>query len=100
MGAEASRVGGGGVDDVAACVHLGLCDGVGSGVVPGFSDIEFAVCRSGIGHQGQVADERVGHGHAGQGLVAGVFNGNRVVNDVPCGIRVVAVDACILGDEV
>ena len=91
-------VGGGCVHDVGAGIDLGLGHGVAGGVVPGFAHIEFTVGRGRIGHQLQVADERVCHGHAGQGLVSGVFNRDGVVDDFTGVVGVNTVHGRILDD--
>ena len=98
VGTGLVRIGGSGVDDVAARVDFGLGHGVGGGVVPGFAHIELAVGGGCIGHQGQVADEGVVDGDAGQGLVAGVFHGDGVADDLAGGIGGAARNGGVLDD--
>ena len=75
------RVGRGDVEDVAARVDVGLGHHMGAGPGPAFAHIQFAIGRSRIGHQHQVADHRVTDRHAGEHLVARVLHGDGVGDD-------------------
>ena len=68
------------------------------GVTPGFTHIQLAIGRSDIGHQGQVADERVGDSDAGERLVAGVLHGDVVVDDFACGVGGATSDRGVFDD--
>ena len=81
-----------------ASIDFGLRDGVAALVSPGLAHAQLAVFRCSIFHQGQCADEGVGHANTGQGLVAGVADVDGVSNDFACMVSGVAVHCGVFDD--
>ncbi len=98
VGASLARIGGGHVHDGCARVNLGLRDHVAGGVRPGLTHIQLTIGRSGVSDQCEVADERIGHGDAGERLVAGVLHADGVVDDFTCSVGGAASDRRIFDD--
>ncbi len=68
------------------------------GVGPGLAHIQLAIGRSGVSDQGEVADERIGHGDASERLVAGVLHADGVVDDFACSVGGATCDRSFLDD--